>query len=345
MIELCTPSRLHFGLLAYSRSGARQFGGVGLMIRKPEVVVRVESSDTIRATGPMAERAASFAERFIERCDDPALRGAHIQVVRAPRPHTGLGTGTQLGMAVARALALVIGRDDWDAAELAQRVGRGERSAIGAYGFFTGGLIVEGGKLDTTRLSPLLAHQPFPAGWRIVLVSPRRLEGLSGTRERQAFAHMPDISDDATAAMCRLVLLGLLPALRENDLPAFGEALFALQQTVGQCFAPAQGGIYADPMLDDIVQFIRAQNIPGVGQSSWGPTLYAVVEDHERAERLVHSLRGQFDFNDEEVIVTEVDNDGAQARTVQTPLNVAKKSQWNRQDAKTPGRREEKTKK
>lgn len=314
MIEMRTPSRLHFGLLAYSRTGARQFGGVGLMIRKPDLVVRAEPAEQVTATGPMAERAAAFARRFIEQCGDPALRGANLQVLRAPRPHVGLGTGTQLGMAVARALALLIGRDDWDTPQLAERVGRGERSAIGVYGFFTGGLIIEGGKFDLTRLSPLLVQQPFNPDWRIVLICPERLEGLSGQRERQAFAQMPDISDDATAAMCRLVLLGLLPALREDDLHAFSAALYELQQIVGGCFAAAQGGVYADPMLAELVSFIRTEGVSGVGQSSWGPTLYAVVGDADRAEHLAAAVRRRYNLASEEVLVTHADNQGATAR-------------------------------
>src|SRR5690606_14836448 len=154
----------------------------------------------------------------------------------------------QLGMAVGRALAATIDQHQLDAAELAALVGRGERSAIGAHGFFHGGLIVEGGKYDLSRLSPMLVRQAVPEQWRIVLIRPRQLEGLSGRREREAFARLPIVPEARTAQMSRLVLLGLVPAAIEGDLDLFGESLFELQQLVGQCFASAQGGIYAHPM-------------------------------------------------------------------------------------------------
>ena len=313
MIELRTPSRLHFGLLAYSQQAGRQFGGVGLMVNQPDILLRLEPADEFVATGPMADRALVFARRFADRCDQ-TLNGARIEIARAPRPHTGLGTGTQLGMAVAKALALMIDRDDWGAEELASMVGRGQRSAIGVYGFFTGGLIVEGGKADPTRLSPRLVQQPFCERWRLVLVSQHRLQGISGREEQHAFATIPSIGDETTAKMCRLVLLGLLPALLEQDLECFSQALFELQQLVGSCFAASQGGIYADPLLTSIVQFVRDQGVPGVGQSSWGPTLYVVTANQAMANQLADDIRNKFDLQDHEVSITEADNHGAEVR-------------------------------
>src|SRR5205823_6018839 len=87
----------------------------------------------------------------------------------------------------------------------------------------------------------------------------------------------PSISEPLTDRLCRLVLLGLLPAVVERNLNDFGEALAELQQLVGRCFASAQGGIYARPELDLIVAELRSQGLQGVGQSSWGPTRPALA--------------------------------------------------------------------
>ncbi|MDX1681661.1 MAG: hypothetical protein R3336_00945, partial [Phycisphaeraceae bacterium] len=102
------------------------------------------------------------------------------------------------------------------------------------------------------------------------------------------------------------------PALAESDLDGFGEALYRLQQTVGSCFKAAQGGIYADEQLAEIVAWCRREGVRGVGQSSWGPTLYAVVGSESEAEGLADRLAKQFDLNaGEEVWVTRADNQGA----------------------------------
>ena len=357
MIEVHTPCRLHFGLLAYSRDDARQFGGVGLMIREPRIVVRVEPADRFTATGPMADRALSFAHTFAgnwaalrsglgkpsrnrssqraatqheedanadaaREADGASLRsreplaipGAAIEIVQAPRSHTGLGTGTQLAMAVAHALAKLYTESGQDLGvnELAALVGRGARSAIGAHGFFHGGLIIEGGKRHHDDLSPMLVQQSFPPAWRLVLICPDRLVGIHGKLEKQAFAKMPPSPQEVTGQMCRLVLMGILPAIIERDLAGFSRALYELQQRVGKCFASAQGGIFADPLLERIVTFIRAQGIEGVGQSSWGPTLYAVTENEATAQSLADHLRSRFDLNEREVFVTAADNQGCE---------------------------------
>ncbi len=323
MIDVETPCRLHFGLLAYNREEARQFGGAGLMVREPRIHVRVAHADQFQAAGPMAERALAFAQTFAQKWaarmsqrEQPrraALGGAAIQIIEAPRPHTGLGSGTQLGMAIARALAELADPSEAQTLgvdELASLVSRGARSAIGAYGFFHGGFIIEGGKRDPQSLSPMLVQQPFPPDWRLILITPDRLVGLSADREVQAFAKMISIPREVTAEMCRLALLGLLPALIERDLPTFSRALFDMQQRVGMCFAAAQGGIYADPLLDRIVKFIRQQGVEGVGQSSWGPTLYAVAADESNARDLAVRLGAAFDLQPHEVLVTRADNIG-----------------------------------
>jgi beta-ribofuranosylaminobenzene 5'-phosphate synthase len=319
VIEVSTPCRLHFGLLALSRQdeGDRQYGGAGVMIRQPQIVIRLQRDDTaagILTDGPMAQQAQGFAQQFIDNAKqmnllEPVTRG-RLTVVSAPRPHTGLGTGTQLGMAVGQAMAMLAGRDDLNVPTLAGLMGRGRRSAIGAYGFGAGGFIVEGGKLDPSRLSPLLMRHDFPDHWRLVLISPHRLQGLAGRREMQAFATMPDIPGDVTAQMCRLVLMGLAPAMLEGDLPTFGQALYELQRIVGQCFAQAQGGIYADPSLETLVAQIRTWGVHGVGQSSWGPTLYAVVESDDHANHLVHQLQQTFELQRDELSITQADNQG-----------------------------------
>lgn len=317
MIEVRTPSRLHFGLLAFDPYEARQFGGVGLMIRRPDTLVRLnaDAPDRFTGTGLMSDRAVEFARLFMDRAMDAGLTatrlGAAIQVARVPRPHNGLGGGTQLGMAVARAMAELIERPDLGVTQLAQLVGRGKRSAIGTHGFIHGGLIVEGGKRTAGELSPMLIRMDFPAAWRVVLIRPKRLHGLSGEREQQVFDHQLLIPRELTAELCRLVLLGLAPAVAEQDLSTFGEALYELQRRVGDCFARSQGGRWADPSLAAIVEHVRKRGIPGVGQSSWGPTLYAVTEDDTTAERLAADLLATFDLEPGDVTVTMADNHGS----------------------------------
>ncbi len=281
-ISLRTPSRLHFGLLSWGDQAPRQFGGVGLMVDAPGLAIVAEPSDAWQAVGSLAGRVLALAERVAGQLearglDVPPLR---FTVDQAPPEHVGLGVGTQLGMAVARIVTEASGRAESSAAELARLSGRGLRSGIGLHGFALGGLIVDGGRANGTeaRPAPLLARLDFPEDWSVLVVIPPGATGLHGSPEVQAFHHLSPTPEATVDRLCRLVLLDLLPSVVERDLQAFGAALAEIQTQVGQGFAPAQGGIFAGPDLEALVGHLQTEGLVGVGQSSWGPTLYGFFE-------------------------------------------------------------------
>ena len=72
----------------------------------------------------------------------------------------------------------------------------------------------------------------------------------------------------------------------ERDLGAFGEAVHEFNRQAGIIFASVQQGPYADARAAEVIEYIRAQGIAGAGQSSWGPTVFALVESHEQADSL-----------------------------------------------------------
>jgi beta-ribofuranosylaminobenzene 5'-phosphate synthase len=301
MIHVRAHARLHFGLLNPAPGAARpnldsdaevpprRFGGVGLMIDEPSLVLRAEPADAWSATGPMARRALEMARGYRDQRAEPLA----ITVESAIPEHAGFGSGTQLGLAVAKAIAVASGRTDWDAIELARGIGRGLRSAVGVHGFDRGGLIVEAGKRGDEPVAPLVAYQSLPEAWRVVVVLPDCSLGMHGGAETAAFDKLSG-DTDVTDALWRLVLLDMLPALREADYRAFGEAVYDFNARVGEVFAAAQGGRYADPLCGEIVRFIRGSGVAGVGQSSWGPALFAIVEGGDRAVNLATLVRERF---------------------------------------------------
>jgi beta-ribofuranosylaminobenzene 5'-phosphate synthase len=329
MIRVRTASRLHFGLLSLGFAGpgragrwpdrrgepvlpARGFGSAGLMVQAPGVCVTASPAPDWSAHGPLAERALAFARRFVQGILPHPIPPQRLAIDHAAPEHLGLGTGTQLALAVARALALAGGVPHFDAPDLARLMGRGLRSALGVHGFIHGGFLVDGGKGEADALAPLVARLAFPADWRVVLALPTWGPGLHGLPEREAFqqlaARQPALAD--TDALCRLVLLGMLPALQEQDLAAFGEALFDFNARVGAAFARVQGGPYAGPRVAELVAWLR-ESCPGVGQSSWGPGVFAVVGDGDRASHLAERLRLRFGLGPEQVLVTAACNHGA----------------------------------
>lgn len=288
MWRVQTASRLHFGLINLTDAPEeRRFGGVGLMVEPPGLAIRAEEAADWAAEGPLATRALSVMRRFAATLDAGDLPPRRLVIETAPPEHAGLGSGTQLALATAAVLAASWGRA-FAPEELAERTGRGQRSALGTHGFARGGFLVEAGKRPGQAVSPLVARADFPDDWRVLIVLPGDAVGLHGSAERAAFGTLatPPATRDA---LCRIALLGLLPALLDRDLGAFGEAVHDFNALAGEVFAPAQGGTWSSPQVADLIAFFRRSGVRGAGQSSWGPGVFAFLPDDESARH--HAAR------------------------------------------------------
>jgi beta-RFAP synthase len=125
-------ARLHFGVLDLRGALGRDFGGIGAAAPAPSLLLSAERAPAVAAEGPDAARAAEYARRFLDRHGVDG--GARVRVERAIPRHAGLGSGTQLALATARALAELYALPS-DAASLARAVGRARRSAVGTWTF------------------------------------------------------------------------------------------------------------------------------------------------------------------------------------------------------------------
>jgi beta-ribofuranosylaminobenzene 5'-phosphate synthase len=284
------PARLHFGVLDLRGSLGRRFGGLGAAVPTPSLLVEVApSADGVRAEGPDAERAEGFARRFLEH--HGLSEGARITVHRSIPAHSGLGSGTQLGLSVARGLADLHALAT-DPTELARAVSRGRRSAIGTWAFALGGFILEGGRRPgDDGVAPLIGRYEVPRGWRCVVAIPPGSPGLSGEAEAAAFAKLPPPPEGEVARVSHLVLMQLLPALVQGDISSFGAALSEVQRITGAWFAPQQGGTFAPGPGATLIRRLVEWGAVGVGQSSWGPAVYGLVKSEETGRSLAARCR------------------------------------------------------
>jgi beta-ribofuranosylaminobenzene 5'-phosphate synthase len=289
-VSVEAAARLHFGVLDLRGALGRRFGGIGAAAPAPTLLLSASRADALTVTGEDADRAAVFARQFLGH--HGLEGGAHVRVERALPPHAGLGSGTQLGLAVARALAELYDLPT-DAPALARAVRRAQRSAIGTWTFAGGGLVLEGGRYpDSGRVAPLLARLPFPRAWRCVIAVPHAPAGMSGAAETEAFAQLPLAPEREVEQVAHMVLMALLPALADGDLARFGLALSEIQSITGRWFAPAQGGTFTPGPTEEMVRRMTEWGAAGVGQSSWGPTVYGIVGSEEAAVELAGRVRG-----------------------------------------------------
>ena len=283
-------ARLHFGVLDLRGTLGRRFGGLGAAIPSPSLLLEVaRAGDGVVAEGPDAERAAEFARRFL--AFHGLGGGARLVVHQRIPAHSGLGSGTQLGLSVARALAELHGLPVAPA-ELARAGSRGQRSAIGTWAFALGGFLVEGGRRPgESEVAPLIGRFEVPDRWRVVVVVPPGSPGLSGDAEAAAFERLPPPPSQEVERVSHLVLMQLLPSLVQGDLADFGAALSTVQRITGAWFAPQQGGVFAPGPGEALIRLMAEWGAAGVGQSSWGPAVYGIVGDHRGALALADRCR------------------------------------------------------
>jgi beta-ribofuranosylaminobenzene 5'-phosphate synthase len=276
-------ARLHVGFLNLSLSRSRLYGGLGLGVAEPRVVVEADRAETVTCDDPAARE---YAARAVELLDVP---GAAVTVEsRLPR-HLGLGSGTQLALST---LAAVAGAWDRPAAvrKRAPDLGRGGRSGVGVATFESGGFVLDAGH-PTARFTTeppaegewevpaVAARHPVPEDWRFLVVVPDAPSGRSGDAEDASMRAAVESADPALGdRIAGIVVRRLLPALTDDRLADFGEAVAEVGRLNGAWYADQQGGVYRPPVGAVVEALSERPAVTGAGQSSWGPTVYGVTE-------------------------------------------------------------------
>ena len=271
-----TPARLHLGLIDLNGDLGRMFGGLGVGINRPNVVLEAEKSRDLAVTGEKTEQVTNLAKRFLETYSIKS--NVAINVKQVIPEHAGLGSGTQLALAVATALGKLF---DVKASvqELAEVMGRGRRTSVGTTIFEQGGFVVDGGKTTSDKRFPVtIFRRPFPQDWCFVVAVADIDKGLAKSEETAAFKALTPMKAEEAGKICRLTMMKLLPALVERDIEGFGEALTQLQILIGNYFAEVQGGTYSSQVAAEGIALLQKLGAYGAGQSSWGPAVYGVTQ-------------------------------------------------------------------
>lgn len=310
-----TGARLHLGQFDLNGSAGRLYGGAGLAIDQPYLELAAEKSDKfliISADEEEKARAEKIAREYLSHYHLPGIK---INLAQTLPSHSGLGSGTQLCLALGFAISRVYGLACplHELAEITDR--ESSRSGIGVAAFEQGGLLVDGGKSvqavaeNSFKIPPLVARLAFPPEWSILVALPRGQEKLFGSAEKKVFQTLEPMTEQMSGAICRLVLMKLLPALCEEDLTTFGEGINEIQSYLGDYFTPVQGGRYASPTGADLADFWLKLGVAGVGQSSWGPAVYGFITK-KNEESFLQQTR-EFLGGGEPVFVAKGRNQGA----------------------------------
>jgi beta-RFAP synthase len=319
-VTISAPSRLHFGLFSVGETVDQKFGGAGLMIHDPATIVTATKADAFEIQGTSIAACQHALQTWFEKlpptarellaADQLAVLGVNIKIESVPPRHCGFGSGTQLALSLAMAVIRLFELPVPGPAELAASVGRGKRSGIGSHGFFRGGFLVDRGITGHDPLAPLEFQTDFPESWSIVTIILNDVAGLSGGRERSAFDGLPPTHPTLRNELIELVRSQVIPGILSLDYELFAEGVFELGRRSGLMYSEIQKGPYNGPQVELLVNQVREFGVPAVGQSSWGPCVFAIARNDKLARDLVAFLKTKYD-RDADIRITQADNRGA----------------------------------
>ncbi|MEG3224861.1 MAG: hypothetical protein BME94_04860 [Methanobacteriales archaeon Met13] len=326
-----TPSRLHITLIDLNGSQGRVDGGVGLTLEKPSLVLKLKPVERGIEVEFSKNRNLILNRRkdYQSKIESAAVKmmeflgldgGFNFKVEKTYPNHAGLGSGTQIALAVGKLLSNYVGHD-LSAWKIAQIVGRGGTSGIGIAAFQEGGLVVDGGHRISEKLEflpssaspasppPVIARYDFPQDWKVLIVVPRFENRISGKKEVNIFQEYCPVPLREVEKLSHLLLMKMMPAIVEGDLDAFGDAL-NLIQNMG--FKKIENQLQ-NPLIGELMESLRLAGAAGAGMSSFGPTVYAITD--KGPNELIKAAEDVLGCHEGEIITTKAQNHGAELIT------------------------------
>ena len=289
-----TPSRLHLTLIDMHGGSGRVDGGVGIALNEPGILIELRQSPQLEVQG-----GDSVIREIIMDTAHQVLKGLHtggnvsITVRNYYSSHIGLGSGSQLKLAIARGIAEIYGRSR-TVQELALLVGRGGTSGIGTAAFEQGGFIVDGGHAfgqnseksefrpsaasRGVKPPPVIVRYDFPKDWKILLAIPNLPSGASGIKETDIFRSYCPVPVEEVRLLSFEILMRMLPGIVQKDLDLFGSSVNAIQ---GLGFKKIELSLQPK-QVPELIERLRSAGAACAGMSSFGPAVYAISDTDMR---------------------------------------------------------------
>jgi beta-ribofuranosylaminobenzene 5'-phosphate synthase len=303
-------------------------GGVGITTKDPRLILEAEDGFEdilIEFSNPETlskDTADDYQDKILQatRKINEYLGvegGYHFKVKEVFPSHSGLGSGTQLSLAVAK-LILEMNDRELPTRQIGEIVGRGGTSGIGVASFKDGGFIVDGGHNKTIKKDflpssaskasppPIIARYDFPEDWKIIMAIPHVKRKVFGDGEVNIFQKYCPIPLGEVQELTHLLFMKMMPAVLEEDLDYFGQAIDNIQD-IG--FKKIELKLQ-NPFIKELMINLKQAGAAGVGMSSFGPTVYAVTDTNSK--EIIKAARESMQGKKGEIIITTAQNHGAE---------------------------------
>lgn len=273
--------RLHLGFYRFS-DPPFEYGGLGLAIEEPSLSVTLTEEGEATLPGWVAE----IASRILGEVGVP--NDINVEVEGFLYRHVGLGTTTRLMLSLLKAAYLIRG-EAVDLPYMAWRLGRGRVSGVGVWTFIYGGMVVDSGRIpNMSRVPPPVSHSYLPPSWRAVVALP-----VINDYSISEISEEPVMKRPLKHSKQDILYSAIARLLSAAHLGVFGEfvaSIEKIQELTGEYFSRWQGGIYCCEQSMVLAERMKDLGLRGVGQSSWGPTVYGFTLTNEGAERIAAEL-------------------------------------------------------
>ena len=332
-VRITTPCRIHLSLIDENGYTGRVDGGVGLMLDQPNVVLEVSNN-----ADEFAIECNRYYRESVHVINEKASKifklfhinnkNFHFNLLRYYPSHVGLGSKTQLSLAIGTAISKL--KDmDIPIEEITKMVERGGTSGIGWRGFETGGFIVDGGhdygigkeKEDFLPSSASGSANPaltisrynIPENWRFVLVIPNVKPGANGEEEVNVFKKYTPIPRDEVNEVSHQILMKMLPGVLRNDLKCFGEGLKRIQ-SIG--FKRIEISLQRQ-IVKDLLKLFEKIGVKAYGMSSFGPSVLGITDTDGEAEKLKKTVEKHLNGIGGHIFMCKPNNTGAKIEYIE----------------------------
>jgi len=326
-IRITTPCRIHLSLIDENGECGRIDGGIGFMLDRPNVILeatnsanefQIECNKYYRESIEVINEKASLMFKTL----NISNKNFHFNLKRYFPSHVGLGSKTQLSLAIATAIAK-LKEMEIPTEKLTKILERGGTSGIGWRGFETGGFILDGGhdfgdgkeketflpSSASKNVNPAITlfRYNIPDNWRFVLVIPNVKKGAYGDEEVSIFQKHAPIPREEVNEVSHQILMKIIPGIIKNDLKCLGEGLKVIQ---GLGFKKIEISLQ-DPIVKNLLQFFEEYGLKAYGMSSFGPSVIGIVESDIEAEKLFKGVHKKISKIGAHIYICKPNNSGA----------------------------------
>jgi len=332
-VRITTPCRIHLSLIDENGYTGRVDGGIGLMLDRPNVVFEASNSATqfkIEANKYYRESIEVINEKAskIFKIFNINNKNFHFNLKRYYPSHVGLGSKTQLSLAIAMAIAK-LKEMDITTNLLTKLVERGGTSGIGWRGFESGGFILDGGhdfgigqeketflpSSASNSADPAITilRYPIPEHWRFVLAIPNVKKGSYGDEEVSIFQKHAPIPKEEVNEVSHQILMKIIPGILKKDLTCFGEGLKRIQN-IG--FKNVEISLQHD-IVKNLLNFLEEYGIKAYGMSSFGPSVVSITESDDEANQLFEAVHDHLKNIGGHIYICRPNNTGAKIEYIE----------------------------